>query len=454
MPKTTRYVAAIALGANRGEPERTFKRALNIMERDADVAVLRRSTWRATDPVGPAGQAPYTNGAVLVETTLGPVALLEHLRAIEEHLGRDRANEERFGPRVLDLDLLFARVSGEADEVRVHEDALTLPHPRMEERLFVLEPLAEVAPDHVLARAGVTVAEQLERVRAGGGLLALESVEEARRWCAASREAGGTLGFVPTMGALHEGHLELVRRAARENDRVCVSIFVNPLQFNDPADLERYPRDFAGDAGLLAGAGASMAFTGTLEGFFPDGVDGARVEPGPAAAGLEGEFRPGHFEGVATIVARLFETVEPTRAYFGAKDLQQYLVVEGVARERFPDVEVVRCATVRSPGGLALSSRNALLSEAGRETALGIPAALRQARDAWRAGQRDAATLAGVLRAALERAGGLDVEYAEVRDPGAWTADAPDGVLPRAAALVAAKVEGVRLIDNMELDTP
>jgi len=454
VPRTTRYVAAIALGANEGEPQRTFKRALNVMERDADVAVLRRSAWRATDPVGPAGQAPYTNGAVLVETTLDPVALLAHLRAIEEHLGRDRANEERFGPRVLDLDLLFARVSGAPDEVQVHEDDLTLPHPRMEERLFVLEPLAEVAPDHVLARAGVTVAEQLSRVREGGGLLALESVEDARRWCAASREARGTLGFVPTMGALHEGHLDLVRRAARENDRVCVSIFVNPLQFDDPADLERYPRDFAGDAKKLAAAGASMAFTGTIDGFFPDGVEGARVEPGPAAAGLEGEFRPGHFEGVATIVARLFETVEPSRAYFGAKDLQQCLVVEDMARERFPDVEVVRCATVRGPGGLALSSRNALLSDGGREAALEISAALREARDAWRSGERDARALAGVLRASLERAGGLEVEYAEVRDPGAWTAEAPDGPLRRAAALVAARVEGVRLIDNMELDAP
>lgn len=454
MARTPRHVAAIALGANRGEPERTFKRALNILERDADVAVLRRSTWRATDPVGPAGQAPYTNGAVLVETTLAPRELLAQLRAIEEHLGRDRGAEERFGPRALDLDLLFARESGEEGELRVQGDDLTLPHPRMEERLFVLEPLAEVAPDHVLARAGVTVAEQLERVRAGGGLLALESVEDARRWCAASRAAGGSLGFVPTMGALHEGHLELVRRAARENDRVCVSIFVNPLQFNDPGDLERYPRDFAGDARLLAGAGASMAFTGTLDGFFPGGVDGARIEPGPAAAGLEGDFRPGHFEGVATIVARLLETVEPTRAYFGAKDLQQCLVVEAMARERFPAVEVVRCATVRGPGGLALSSRNALLSDEGRRTALGISAALQQARDAWRAGQRDAATLGGVLRASLERAGGLDVEYAEVRDPAAWTAEPPEGVLARAAALVAAKVEGVRLIDNMELDTP
>jgi len=446
-----RFTAAIALGANVGEPERTFKRALNLLERDADVQILRRSHWHATEPVGKEGQPPYTNGAVLVETTLAPRALLDHMHAIEEHLGRDREQEDRFGPRPMDLDLLF--VHGADGPMSLREEGLILPHPRLEERAFVLRPLAEVAPAERLSRSGRTVEEQLALVEAGGGLVRLESVEEGRAWCAASAAEGGTLGFVPTMGALHEGHLDLVRRASRENDRVCVSIFVNPLQFNAPADLERYPRDFAGDARMLAAAGCSMVFTGTLEQFFPEGADAARRDPGPAAIGMEGEFRPGHFEGVATIVDRLFDVVGPTRAYFGAKDFQQCLVVEELARSRGGAPEIVRCPTVRSSGGLALSSRNALLEGEAREDALVLSRALAVTRSAWDQGLRDADALAGTLRVALEHPG-VEIEYAEVRDPGAWTADAPSGLMERAVALVAAQVGGVRLIDNMELSAP
>lgn len=445
-------VYAIGLGGNVGEPERSFKRALNLLERDGEVFVLRRSTWHETDAVGPRAQASYTNGAVLVESPLAPAELLAHLHRVEAHLGRDRENEERFGPRVVDLDILFGRESGGA-ALTLRTPDLVLPHPRMEERPFVLAPLAEIAPDHVLARSGRTVAEQLARVRDGGGLLALESVEEARAWCAASRSAGGSLGFVATMGALHEGHLELVRRAAAENDRVCVSVFVNPLQFNDPTDLERYPRDFAGDARMLAGAGCSMVFTGTLEQFFPEGIDGARVTAGTAAIGLEGEFRPGHFDGVATIVRRLFEVTTPTRSYFGAKDFQQCLIVQEVAAamgEAGP--EIVRCPIVRSPRGLALSSRNALLSEQGLEDALVLSRALTKARTAWRKGLRDAEALTELLHAELD-VPEIELEYAEVRDPEAWTAEAPSGLMERAVALAAGKVAGVRLLDNMELHT-
>ncbi|QDV08573.1 Pantothenate synthetase [Planctomycetes bacterium Poly30] len=460
MSQTQRYTAAIALGANLGEPERTFKRALSLLERDHDVTLLRRSHWKTTDPVGARGQDPYTNGAILVETTLGPTPLLEALRQVETHLGRDRSIEERWGPRTLDLDLLYMEdADGASIEIRNHD--LVLPHPRMEERAFVLEPLADIAPDHVLPRSGVTVAAQLQRLQAGGGLIRLTSVEEARTWCRAARSDDGTLGFIPTMGALHEGHLDLVRRAAAENDRVAVSIFVNPLQFNDPADLERYPRDFEGDAKKLAGVGCSMVFTGTLPEFFPDELDSAGalrpehlLDPGPAALGLEGAFRPGHFEGVATIVDRLFDVVDPTRAYFGAKDFQQCLVVEALAAHRGGRPQIVRCDIVRSAAGLALSSRNMLLSEDAKAEALAISRGLKEVRAAWRGGLRDASTLTEMLIHALD-APGVDLEYAEIRNPSNWTADAPPGLIEEAVALVAAKVGGVRLIDNMLLsDAP
>lgn len=456
MTPTQRYTAAIALGANLGEPERTFKRAINLLERDHDVTLLRRSHWVVTDPVGPNGQDPYTNGAILVETTLPPEALLESLRAVETHLGRDRAQEERWGPRILDLDLLYV-LSASGETISLCTEHLTLPHPRMEERPFVLGPLAEIAPEHRLLRSRLTVKDQLARLQAGGGLIRLESVKEARAWCEAARSDGGTLGFIPTMGALHEGHLELVRRAAAENDRVAVSVFVNPLQFNKASDLERYPRDFEGDAALLASVGCSMAFTGTLPQFFPDELDDAGslrpeflLDPGPSAEGMEGAFRPGHFEGVATICDRLFDVVQPTRAYFGAKDFQQCLVVQELSSRRGGTPEIVRCDIVRDGNGLALSSRNLLLSAEAKVTALGISKALRHVRSAWRGGLHDAVALGEMLTHALD-VPGIDVEYAEIRDPESFSADPPTGLIPQAVALVGANVGGVRLIDNMVL---
>ena len=259
------------------------------------------------------------------------------------------------------------------------------------------------------------------------------------------------------MGALHEGHLSLVRRAVQENERVVVSIFVNPLQFGEASDLANYHRDFAGDCDLLAGAGAHMAFTGTLEQFFPGAlVDGdlpasERVDPGEAALGLEGEFRPGHFEGVATIVQRLFEVVGPTRAYFGAKDYQQTLVVRALA-QRLGGPEIVVCPISREPSGLARSSRNARLSRADRNAGLYLSRALFAARALWDAGERSLRALEACLHEVLAQSS-LRVEYAVVRDPQRWSAAGELGEKPltQAVALIAARAGEVRLIDNLEL---
>src|SRR6185436_9370569 len=242
--------------------------------------------------------------------------------------------------------------------------------------------------------------------------------------------------------------------ALAENELACVSVFVNPLQFDDPRDLARYPRDLDGDARLLGSAGCSMLFTGTLEQFFPGhGSERAipRRDPGPAAAGLEGAFRPGHFAGVATICARLFELVRPARAYFGEKDFQQCLVVQDLARALgFP--EIVVCPTVREPDGLARSSRNRLLAPEARKKAAALSRALFAARAAWHEGERDRERLEALLRSELERSG-IEIEYAEVRDPARFT-EGPRGRLSRARALIAARVGGVRLIDNLELSVP
>lgn len=278
---------------------------------------------------------------------------------------------------------------------------------------------------------------------------------QAARWCASADERGLAVGFVPTMGALHEGHLELVRRAARENDAALVSVFVNPLQFNDPVDFERYPRDFDGDAALLEAAGCTAVFTGDAASFFgtADLARVPRVDPGPAARGLEGEHRPGHFEGVATIVRRLFQIVRPTRAYFGEKDFQQTLVVRHLAKALgYP--EVVVCPTSREPSGLARSSRNARLTAGERGRATALSAGLAETQRSWRAGERDPLRLEAALAAALARAE-IEPEYAAVRDPHHWTGrERPPGPLQQAQALVAARIGAVRLIDNLRLDGP
>lgn len=447
--------AFVALGSNLGEPRERLAAGLDALRALPGVELLRCSKLHTTAPVGgPAGQPDYLNAVVELRTTLEPLALLEGLQAIEAAEGRDRSREERFGPRTLDLDLLL---HGDA---RLASERLTLPHPRMEQRAFVLAPLAELDPDLVLPLSGLTVGQRLEELqRPRSPIAMLGSVSEAREWCRRMRAEGKSLGFIPTMGALHEGHLSLVRRALRENDLACISVFVNPLQFDEQGDLDNYPRDFEGDAALLEGVGAQMVFTGTLAEFFEGELDEAGglpserlLDPGPCAAGLEGTFRKGHFPGVATIVGRLFEVVQPDRAYFGQKDYQQARVVADLALSRGTP-EVVVCPTSREPSGLARSSRNTRLSAAERDVATAISRALFRAAAAWQAGERRAAVLRGLLHEELQEPG-LELEYAALRPVEGWSDAEPEGELESAVALVAARIGPVRLIDNFVLSDP
>jgi len=276
----------------------------------------------------------------------------------------------------------------------------------------------------------------------------------ATKWCHQVRTQGYQIGLVPTMGALHEGHLSLVRRALQENERVCASIFVNPLQFNNKHDLQTYPVSPEQDVKLLEKAGCHMVFFGSLSAFFPEYKPQQipMLEPGPYSLGLEGDGRPGHFSGVATIVSRLFTVIKPDRAYFGEKDFQQSLVVRDLAQKMgYP--EIVICDTSREPSGLARSSRNRILNDIQRRQASCLSTALYQTRAAWQAGERDAKALQSVLQDSLSSTG-IEIIYATVRDPDQWTQQAPMGRMNRAQALIAARVGGIRLIDNMRLDLP
>ncbi len=262
--------------------------------------------------------------------------------------------------------------------------------------------------------------------------------------------ASATPGLVPTMGALHDGHLALIRRAVAENSATVVSDFVNPTQFHDPGDLARYPRDLTRDAALAASTGVDIVFAPSHETIYPAGFD-TTVEVGDLSRRWEGERRPGHFRGVATVVAILLGLVRPGRAYFGEKDYQQLQIIRQMHRDLALPGEIIGCPTVRDADGLALSSRNARLSRADRSLALAIPASMAAVANAVASGERDVARLEEVGRGVLASPG-VAIDYLAIVD-GA-TLDPLTILTPGARLLVAAEVGGVRLIDNVALEPP
>jgi pantoate--beta-alanine ligase len=266
---------------------------------------------------------------------------------------------------------------------------------------------------------------------------------------AALSEALGTdaVGFVPTLGALHEGHLALIRRSAGENGRSVVSVFVNPTQFSDPLDMARYPRNLEQDVKLAALAGADLVYAPSVEEVYPPGF-ATTIEVSGLSDRWEGGARPGHFTGVATVVTILLNSVRPVRAYFGEKDFQQLVLVRRLHRDLALTGEIVACPTVRADDGLALSSRNARLSPAERQIAATLPRALFAMGEAAARGVRSVERLIAIGRRILD-APGIAVDYLAVVDP-QNLAPVP-AVTPGARALVAATIGNVRLIDNIEL---
>jgi len=267
--------------------------------------------------------------------------------------------------------------------------------------------------------------------------------------CRTARPRYPRLGFVPTMGYLHEGHLSLVRRAKTECGAAAISIFVNPTQFGPNEDFARYPRDPERDLALLREAGADWVFLPEVETMYPPGAT-TSVDVGGVTAMLEGAVRPGHFRGVATIVAKLFNIVQPTRAYFGQKDAQQCAVIRRMVRDLDMAVEVVVCPTVRESDGLAMSSRNAYLKPAERQAATVLYRALCAAEARHASGERDAEALRETVRAVLATTPHSGIDYVSVADPEALTE--LDRVGPDGALLsLAVRFGATRLIDNLVL---
>lgn len=274
----------------------------------------------------------------------------------------------------------------------------------------------------------------------------IPTIWELRRELDDARAEGQTVGFVPTMGYLHDGHISLMREAKAETHLVVASIFVNPLQFGPGEDLEAYPRDLERDTALAEAAGVDVLFV----------PDGAEMYPTPvlttvSVAGvsepLEGASRPTHFAGVATVVAKLFAIVGPCRAYFGAKDFQQVAVVRRMARDLSFPVEVVACPTLREHDGLAMSSRNVYLTPAEREAAPVIYTALRAGAAAIGAGERDPAAVRGLMSGIIEAEPLAGLDYAEVVDADSFLV--PDPLAGNLRLLAAVRFGRARLIDNV-----
>lgn len=280
----------------------------------------------------------------------------------------------------------------------------------------------------------------------------IHGVSRLQAWSDEQRRAGKRIALVPTMGALHEGHLSLVRLARARANRVIVSIFVNPTQFAPGEDFERYPRDLESDLAKLRPLQVDAVFAPSVGDLYPAGPP-TWVEVDGLTESLCGRGRPGHFRGVTTVVARLFNAAKPDIAIFGEKDYQQLATIKRMVRDLCFDLEILSGATVREPDGLALSSRNAYLAGEGRRQARALSAALVEARNAFESGERGVSRLLQVARQRIEKEPLIQLEYLDLADAESLGPLLSGAGIQRSAVLaVAATIEGTRLIDNTVLE--
>jgi pantoate--beta-alanine ligase len=276
----------------------------------------------------------------------------------------------------------------------------------------------------------------------------IETAEEMQRVADRLRSEGKKIGCVPTMGFLHEGHISLMQKAREVSDVVVISIFVNPTQFGPSEDLERYPRDLEGDLKKAEEAGVDYVYFPSNVEMYPEGYQ-TYITVEDVSQGLCGASRPAHFRGVATVVAKLFNIMKPHMAFFGEKDYQQLKVIERMTKDLNFDMEIVGLPTIREPDGMALSSRNAYLSDSEREQALSLSRALEHARSLAANGERRVPVLVEEAKEIINNAQGVKIDYLEIRD--GQTLEEIHEIKGPARMLVAAYVGKARLIDNMSI---
>jgi len=379
----------LGIGSNLGNRRENIRRAVEFLK-EARIKVKKISTIIETEPVGGPPQGKFLNAVLEINTNLKPRALLDTLKSIEEKLGRKRT--VRFGPRTMDLDILLY------DGKNIKTKDLIVPHPRMHQRDFVLRPLKEIAPKMFKQEARL-----------------VKTIKEMNKLVKQLRRQDKSIGFVPTMGYLHEGHLSLIRQSKKDCDVSIISIFVNPIQFGPREDYRQYPRDLKRDMLLAKSAGVDIVFCPEdKEMYSKEHLTYVNVER--MGNVLCGVTRPGHFKGVATGVAKLFNIVEPDIAYFGQKDAQQARIIEKITEELNYQIKIKVMPIVREKDGLAMSSRNKYLSFQERKDALSLSETLVKASDMIKNGQRSINVIQAAMREIIERRKTAKIDYISFMD--------------------------------------
>jgi len=409
----------LGIGSNLGNRKQNINKALALLEENK-IKVKKVSHIIETEPVGGPKQDKFLNAALQAETILKPRQLLNKLKEIEKKLGRRRTT--RFGPRTIDLDILLY------DNLKVKTKDLTVPHLRMFEREFVLKPLNEIAPNLVNKMKIIKSAAQMQKL-----IMDL-------------KKKGKLIGFVPTMGYLHEGHLSLMRRARKDCDISIISIFVNPTQFGPHEDYKKYPRDLKRDERLAKSVGVDIVFYPSVKEMYPKKYC-TYVEVEDLAKGLCAATRPGHFKAVTTVVAKLFNIVGPDVAYFGQKDAQQARVIQQMVKDLNLPIKIKILPIVREVGGLALSSRNQYLSLRQREDALVLSQSLKKARAMIKKGVRSSGKIISMMRSSISKKKTAKIDFIACVD--FETLKPVQRIKKNTLIVLAVWIGKTRLIDNI-----
>ncbi len=429
--------AYIGLGANIGDRAANLFNAVAELSAAEGVTLRRVSKLIETPAVGgPTDSPPYFNGAAEIETTLGSHALMKILTDIEKDLGRVR--RIKWEPRTVDLDLLLVRRPG-YQQRRPDRAAPT------DARAAVR---ARAAGGDRAGRGASDAADEHRRAagqRAGGEMKVARTIAEFR----AERAKVGRLALVPTMGALHEGHLSLMRLGKQHAPHVAATIFVNPTQFGPKEDFTKYPRPLEADLKMCESVGVELVFAPEAAEMYPPDSPKVLFDLPELTTVLEGAHRPGHFAGVCQVVAKLFNITQPDVAIFGRKDFQQLTVLTAMTAALDWPIEIVAGPTVREPGGLAMSSRNRYLSDDERQRAMAISRSLFFAEAQVKSGRRDASAMLNAMREML-LAQQMQIDYVAAVEP--KTLRPTELITGPVVFTIAARVGTTRLIDNLLVD--
>lgn len=416
----------IGLGTNLGDRRKNIREALDLLGSLNNVKISNESSLYETQPQDcPADTPGFLNAVVEIKTSLTAIKLLKELQEIEKKLGRKRS-KIRHSSRNIDLDILFYGCK------KINLPNLKVPHPKITQRRFVLSPLNEVAPRMI---------KRLSR-----DIKIFRTIRGARLWIKTKKQSAKTIGLVPTMGFLHQGHLSLIRKAKKDCDVCIASIFVNPLQFSPGEDYKQYPREPALDSILSYSGGCDAVFYPAPEEMYPQDYQ-TYINAEKMNDSLCAKSRPGHFKGVLTVVAKLFNIIQPDMAYFGQKDYQQAVLADKMAKDLNFPLKIKIMPIIRDPDGLAMSSRNSYLNKEQRQDARVIHQSMVMAEEIIKKGEKDIMRIKSAVRGLILSKKTVRIDYIEIVCPD--TLEALRELKGRALLAIAARIGKTRLIDNV-----